>query len=1173
MANHDITRERVLTEAGHQYTIEMKMSNFRTGITRMNRIYSNIDHIATSDDSGTLYDYMRTLDIGMVEIANDYGALCELTDDHADLDSQYEAISQEYDRVIRDLTKRLSVLRQNNNDNVSRSSRRSFKSNQSSLYEEAAVIKAKLQFAEREAQAKAQLEQLQLQKELAVVEAKIGVNEDSLGDKLLELNERTPQETVTEYLRDVVQEMESQESINITTKPTEYQRTPAVDKVMLQESTQNGATISASQMSGVAAYSSVCPQVKTSPGRNTSNTVFPVCQYAQTQNITRSATDRSCMTAGNVCNLPRTSHISSVIGAHNTQPRISTLSQAYDVHPATCWYPTYVDSHVKPVTAPIDSFMTAPVNVSTVYNGACRSSYLPESRACPVTVNNQSCKPVDSMVQPAINMYDVMTLPKVTLQKFDGDPLKYFPFMLAFDNSVDRSSAHPGLKLNRLLEHCTGKAAKVIASCAIMEPSAGYEKARRILQERFGNKWCISETWVKRITNGPVIKSNEPRSLEDLADDVRCCVENLKAMNMLDQVDSHVRMQDIRKRLPEDIDKRWRIEAVAECKATGQYPNIEKFVEFLETVASEQNDPWVGVQQTRKLTPRDEKPTRNNRFRNKGVSFNVQSSEKTEEKHEECIICQGAHQLEMCKVFIQMSSDDRLDKAYSSHLCYNCLRRGKHRAKWCRKKSTCQCGEKHHKLLHEAVKRSADQKRQHSSGTKKQNMTEVQSNQAQSFACVPSNEQMKKICLPIVPVKIRGRGQQEFIITHALLDPGSNQSFCSAILREKLNLQGKPVTLSLETLNTKAENEVQELDLEIQSTGRAGKRPILKMNGIYAVDKFPCLSNKVDLDEVMKKYDYLQSVPFQKSNNTDMHVIIGQDVPEALLPLEVRHGSSGEPYATRTMLGWALNGPISGQPGGAVSAFIHSKDVDLDRQVERFWKLDSEVRDEPEYSVEDRKVMQLWDQQVTKKDGHYVLPIPFKRDKPDLPDNKVIAEQRLKSLGKRLMKNPVLLENYKSGITELIEANHAEPAPEEPGKNRHVWYIPHHNVVNPRKPNKFRIVFDCAVRYQECLNEQVCQGPNLMNSLIGVLLRFRENKIAIQGDIKGMFLQVKVPPEQRDVLRFLWWRNGEIAGPIDTYRMTTHLFGGVWSPSCAAYACYSQHKITVQDMVLKLSRP
>ncbi|KAK7884837.1 hypothetical protein WMY93_027960 [Mugilogobius chulae] len=51
-----------------------------------------------------------------------------------------------------------------------------------------------------------------------------------------------------------------------------------------------------------------------------------------------------------------------------------------------------------------------------------------------------------------------------------------------------------------------------------------------------------------------------------------------------------------------------------------------------------------------------------------------------------------------------------------------------------------------------------------------------------------------------------------------------------------------------------------------------------------------------------------------------------------------------------------------------------------------------------------------------------------------------------------------------------------------------------------------------------------------------------------------MYHQVRVPEEDRDFLRFLWWPNGDTSQEPVPYRMTVHLFGAISSPSCAAYA-------------------
>ncbi len=98
-------------------------------------------------------------------------------------------------------------------------------------------------------------------------------------------------------------------------------------------------------------------------------------------------------------------------------------------------------------------------------------------------------------------------------------------------------------------------------------------------------------------------------------------------------------------------------------------------------------------------------------------------------------------------------------------------------------------------------------------------------------------------------------------------------------------------------------------------------------------------------------------------------------------------------------------------------------------------------------------------------------------------------------------------------------------------------------------------MFDCASKYQgTSLNEEVFKGPDLMNNLIGVLLRFRQHPVAIMADVEGMFHQVKVCDSDSDALRFLWWQDGKIDQHPVEYKMVVHLFGGIWSPSCANFA-------------------
>lgn len=79
-------------------------------------------------------------------------------------------------------------------------------------------------------------------------------------------------------------------------------------------------------------------------------------------------------------------------------------------------------------------------------------------------------------------------------------------------------------------------------------------------------------------------------------------------------------------------------------------------------------------------------------------------------------------------------------------------------------------------------------------------------------------------------------------------------------------------------------------------------------------------------------------------------------------------------------------------------------------------------------------------------------------------------------------------------MTDIINKGYAERVPQDAiaVENGKTWYIPHHGVYHPKKPGKIRIVFDCSAEFHgESLNRHLLQGPDLINSLTGVLCRFR----------------------------------------------------------------------------------
>ena len=190
-----------------------------------------------------------------------------------------------------------------------------------------------------------------------------------------------------------------------------------------------------------------------------------------------------------------------------------------------------------------------------------------------------------------------------------------------------------------------------------------------------------------------------------------------------------------------------------------------------------------------------------------------------------------------------------------------------------------------------------------------------------------------------------------------------------------------------------------------------------------------------------KTWKHLQGIKVPANDNycRSVELLIGLDTPQALEPLEIRTGCDGSPFAVRTRLGWTINGPVGyphlkGVTGCNMQGVSHGRDSRLEVLVKRFWELETEAEsmkgsEDPALSVDDRRVLNLWDTTIRVVSGHYQLPIPFRKERPNLPDNQGMAVRRLMSLRGRLLKDPDLHERYTREIRLLLEKGYAEWVP------------------------------------------------------------------------------------------------------------------------------------------------
>ena len=130
-----------------------------------------------------------------------------------------------------------------------------------------------------------------------------------------------------------------------------------------------------------------------------------------------------------------------------------------------------------------------------------------------------------------------------------------------------------------------------------------------------------------------------------------------------------------------------------------------------------------------------------------------------------------------------------------------------------------------------------------------------------------------------------------------------------------------------------------------------------------------------------------------------------------------------------------------------------------------------------------------------------MIPYPWRRDPKFLPDNRSLALKRLEGTERRLKSNPDQAKAYDEQMTVMVKMNLCGNLSENEVKNYKgpVHYIPHHAVIKPeKKSTPVRIVFNSSSVFQgHKLNDYWMKGPDLLNNLFGVVLRFREKEVAV----------------------------------------------------------------------------
>ncbi|XP_067369271.1 uncharacterized protein [Channa argus] len=776
---------------------------------------------------------------------------------------------------------------------------------------------------------------------------------------------------------------------------------------------------------------------------------------------------------------------------------------------------------------------------------------------------------------------------------FYGDPLKFAHWKASFQTLIEQKNIPTSEKIFFLQRYIGGPAREALEGYFLIGSEESYDAAWKMLSERYGHPFVIAKAFRDKLYFWPKIASKESSELRKFVDFLCSCECAMNQNESLQILDDGNENQKLAAKLPDWLSTRWNRKATEYQLEHGRFPRFSYFVTFLSLEASIACNPITSYQ----ALESERVKTKNKNtvpFKNQPIGTKIFTTNISERNVATCLFCKKrGHGLHKCHKLLERTVADRIKFIKDEELCFGCLSTG-HQSKKCNKRMVCEvCSKRHPTCLHEdrsnqeqGAKREQSKWRDCSKERMTESVQQSLTKEITSNRVVQEGNSVQTSA--IVPVYVSSpRDPNNEVLVYALLDSQSDSSFILEEVADALNMDTEQVRLKLSTMSSKGTIVACKRLNGLQIRGLHSSKKITVPTA-YTREFIPANRTHIPTPETAKAWSHLEHLAkhIAPQKECEIGLLIGYNCPQALLPREVVSGEENQPFAQKTDLGWSIvsYGVPCENYGDAIGVShriivkqvipepttivklrseVHYvcktqiKEMTIPDNVIKMLESDFSERDvgEATLSQEDFNFLTKMKNGIKHKhDGHYEMPLPFKQDRPNLPNNKACAVQRLSSLKCRFKRDQKYYTDYKNFMKDLIVRGEAEKVPEEELNNKPVWYIPHHGVYHPQKPGKIRVVFDCSARFQDTsLNDHLLTGPELSNTLLGVLCRFRKGPIAVMCDVERMFHQFHVKREDQDYLRFLWWESNDLESTPSVFRMKVHLFGAASSPGCANF--------------------
>ncbi|XP_075259079.1 uncharacterized protein LOC142350939 [Convolutriloba macropyga] len=354
----------------------------------------------------------------------------------------------------------------------------------------------------------------------------------------------------------------------------------------------------------------------------------------------------------------------------------------------------------------------------------------------------------------------------------------------------------------------------------------------------------------------------------------------------------------------------------------------------------------------------------------------------------------------------------------------------------------------------------------------------------------------------------------------------SSISFVDKSIVSTLQLQSRKASLSVAGIHGSQYFKTEIVPIALSAQEKSQSMATVQL---YVHEKMNSVDQIIDLQGLKDRYPHLRNFRNQSFNLNEVQVILGQDFYDIHHPIEFKKSDDKTaPWALKSKIGRALSGPLPAKQAATLTTTATSvSEEKLASQLNNWWDIESYASNcdfTGHTKDEQRAIITL--EKITRFTGErYEVGLPWREEEVKLPNNFYSAMGQLKSLERCLQKDDTLRKYYQETIDTDVKADCVRKVQQvELSETRDwlQWYLPHHPVINPRKPAKFKRVCNAAAEYQAVvLNDKILSRPDLLQSLIAINFCFQEQQLALSAYIEAIIFQVVVPSDDNRCLRFL----------------------------------------------------